>query len=102
MLIKINDKYYLAKDNLNWFLQEKRIKESGENVGQEYYVTVGAYSSLVHLFESLSGRNIKSDDKDFLSIQEIAKELKEFNSFLKKEVGSIKRKILDSGEGREV
>lgn len=60
---KLNEKYYLDTDSLNYILLEKSIiqKEDSNNYGKDTFKNVGYYGTLKHLKQSLIEKEIKED-----------------------------------------
>ena len=79
-MLKINEKYYIDSDNLQYILIEKNIvqKEDSKNYGKETFKNIGYYGSLETLKTSLIEKEIK-DNLDLLNnidkIIELKKEL---------------------------
>jgi len=79
-MLKINEKYYLDSDSLQYILIEKNIvaKKDSKNCGKETFKNIGYYGTLESLKKSLLEKEIK-DNLDLLNnidkIIELKKEL---------------------------
>lgn len=84
-MLKINEKYYIDSDNLQYILIEKNIvqKEDSKNYGKETFKNIGYYGSLETLKTSLIEKEIK-DNLDLLNnidkIIELKKELEKVDN----------------------
>ena len=45
-MFKIDDKYYIGLDPLNFILKERKIRENGKRIGGEYFTVIGYFSTL--------------------------------------------------------
>lgn len=75
---KLNDKYYLDTDSLNYILLERKVYEKGKNIGEEYFVNVGYYGKLEHLYMSLIEKEIKDDLGLIENISKVVELIKEY------------------------
>lgn len=83
MILEFN-KYKIVTDDKQFIVQEKRVKKEGvftkeENIGQEYYVDLGYYSSLENALKLLPKRILLAND----DLQVIKKELELIQSEIK-------------------
>lgn len=84
-MLKINEKYYLDSDSLQYILIEKSVvqKEDSENYGKETFKNVGYYGTLELLKQSLLEKEIK-DNIELLNnidkVIELKNELKKVES----------------------
>lgn len=84
-MLKINEKYYLDSDSLQYILIEKGVvqKEDSENYGKETFKNVGYYGTLEGLKQSLLEKEIK-DNIELLNnidkVIELKNELKKVGS----------------------
>ena len=62
-MLKINEKYYLDSDSLQYILIEKSIvkKEDSKNYGKETFKNVGYYGTLEVLKQALLEKEIKDN-----------------------------------------
>lgn len=62
-MLKINEKYYLDSDSVQYILIEKSIvkKEKSKNYGKETFKTVGYYGTLESLKVALLEKEIKEN-----------------------------------------
>lgn len=62
-MLKINEKYYLDSDKLQYILLEKSIvvKKESENCGKEIFKNIGYYGTLESLKKSLLEKEIKEN-----------------------------------------
>lgn len=80
-MLKINEKYYLDSDSVQYILMEKSTvkKEDSKNYGKEAFKTVGYYGTLESLKVALLEKEIK-DNLELLNnidrVIEIKNELK--------------------------
>ena len=80
-MIKIDEKYYLDSDSVQYILMEKSIvtKEDSKNCGKEVFKNIGYYGTLEHLKVALLEKEIK-DNLELLNnidrVIEIKNELK--------------------------
>lgn len=77
---QINEKYYIDSDSLNYILMEKKIYETGKNIGKEYFVNIGYFNRLQDLYKSLIEKEIKDDlgmIENISKIVELIEKLKE-------------------------
>lgn len=84
-MLKINEKYYLDSDSLQYILIEKSVvqKEDSENYGKETFKNVGYYGTLELLKQSLLEKEIKDNIELLNSIDkviELKNELKKVDS----------------------
>lgn len=84
-MLKINEKYYLDSDSLQYILIEKSVvqKEDSENYGKETFKNVGYYGTLELLKQSLLEKEIKDNIELLNSIDkviELKNELKKVES----------------------
>lgn len=83
-MIKINEKYYIDSDSLQYILIEKTTvqKEDSKNYGKEIFKNIGYYGTLESLKKSLLEKEIKDNIKLLNNIDkviEIKKELEKKN-----------------------
>ena len=50
-MIIIDGRYVIDTDPLNFILKEKKTKQNGKHIGEEYYSVVGYFSTLQDAFE---------------------------------------------------
>ena len=72
-MLKLNERYYLDSDSLQYILIEKSIvqKEDSKNYGKETFKNVGYYGTLERLKQSLLEKEIKGDIELLNSIDKV-------------------------------
>jgi len=81
--IKLNDKYQITADSVQYILQEKATSESGK----DYTNNIAYAGKIEHLLKCLLEREIKSS---------AITELKDLNEFINKKVEEVTRTIIRS------
>lgn len=84
-MLKINEKYYIDSDSLQYILMEKTIvqKADSKNYGKEMFKNIGYYGTLESLKKSLLEKEIKDNIKLLNNIDkiiELKNELKKVKS----------------------
>lgn len=82
-MIKINEKYVVDSDNLQYILKEKKTAKSDnkKSLGKDYYVTIGYYGSLESLANALLEKQIKANLTIIENINKIIKIKEEIMKF---------------------
>lgn len=75
-MIKIDERYYITADPNCYILQEKKIKEIGEDKGSEYYENIGYYVSIDSALKGLLKKEIRKylAKSDVCSLEKAIKE----------------------------
>lgn len=82
-MLKINEKYYLDSDSLQYILIKKSIvqKKDSKNYGKEIFENVGYYGTLEGLKKALLEKEIKDNIKLLNNIDKVIE--------LKNELGKV-------------
>ena len=78
-MIKIDEKYYITADPHCFILQEKRIKQDGQNKGEEYFENLGCYVSIDSALKGL----LKKEIRKYLAKENVCSLEKAINDFQK-------------------
>lgn len=74
MIINLNDQYRITTDALNYVLEEKKIINKGDKVGESYWTNVGYYPSLEGTVSAILKKGIQTTEVE--GVQNIINEIK--------------------------
>jgi len=94
MNIRIEDKWLITSDKLNYILNEIKIigvndsffKPNEENIGKEKYIPIGYFVEFDKLIEFISNLKIKESTANNLS--ELMKDIKTINKWVQEQLKS--------------
>lgn len=85
MKIKIDDKYQITSDSMQYILQEKKQSKNDEREVKEYYVNAGYYGTFASALKNYKELQIRNSD--VTTIDELMKFIKELDDKIEKLLG---------------
>jgi hypothetical protein len=82
-MIKLNEKYYLDNDSMNYILMEKKTVAEGDNEGKEYYENISYTGHLEDLVSTLIEKGIKSNIEILYNVEQLIQFKKDMTNTIK-------------------
>lgn len=85
--IKLDDKYTLTSDSMNYIIEETKVIQDGSKKGETYKTVYGYYSTVESALKGFKELKIRTSDAK--SIKELLKVSKETDKKIEKILGGI-------------
>ena len=85
MKIKVDSKYQIISDPVQYILQEKKIAREGDKKGDEYWVNVGYHGAITSALKSYKELQIRNSE--VTTVDELFKLIKKLDQKIEKFLG---------------
>lgn len=102
-MVQVYKDYYIDADPLQYTLERKKVRESGENAGSDYFIVIGYFTRLDFLFNRLLeqvGRDAIMDENT-KTVKDVLMLMKEATDYIKSIFDDLRVKIDEDRTFRE-
>lgn len=94
-MVQVYKDYYIDADPLQYTLERRKVTETGDNKGKEYFIVIGYYTRLDYLFNRLLeqvGRDAIMDENT-KTLKDVLMLMKETTDYIKSIFDDLRVKI---------